>query len=201
MDLEELKKKFRHKSEVDVKDINIALKAVPFLVKEVLRLEEELDSRDKFIERLKRKIKRQPDMTQKGEKDGLKWVLKADEESNIIIARVTGVPCKTGFKIFTNSIINIAENLGSDFCVVNDFIELEFEKITKRIFFYFRKTYYLFLKMGVKYIIFVVPHEKKDISVITKSKFSKNNGKNIFIATSMDEAKNIIKNAGKHIRS
>lgn len=56
LDIELLKNKFRHKAEADVKDINLAIKAAPFLVKEVIRLEEELELKEKMIERLKKKL-------------------------------------------------------------------------------------------------------------------------------------------------
>jgi hypothetical protein len=201
LDLEQLKTKFRHKHEVDVKDINIAIKAVPFLVKEIIKLEEDIESRDRTITRLKKKIKRQPPSVQKGQKDKFSWVLKADEDSNTLFIQFTGIPNKSGAKICSNAVINLSENLETDFSVISDLRKLETEYITTRMLFYFRKVHYLFLRMKVKYIIRVVSEEQKEIKdFIDIPDVAKEEKMKIFSVTSIEEGKNIIKNMGKHLR-
>ena len=58
MDLAALKSKYRHKTAVDLKDFDTALSAVPFLVREVERLEGELAEREKRIAHLQSMLQR-----------------------------------------------------------------------------------------------------------------------------------------------
>ena len=201
MDLEQLKKDFRHKAEVDVKDINIAIKAVPFLVKEVIRLEEELESKNNIIEKLKKKIKREPPKVQKGKKDDFFWLIKIDEDSNIILFQFKGIPNKRGAKICSNAVINMSKNLEPGFSVISDFRNLQSEHINQRILFYFRKVHYLFERMRVKFIIRVVSEGKSDVTGFEDlASPAKQKNLKIFTVTSIEEGKNIIKNLGKHLR-
>lgn len=52
MDLQELKDRFRHKTKADLSDLDIALQAVPFLVRKVEALEAELSNYEKRVEHL-----------------------------------------------------------------------------------------------------------------------------------------------------
>ncbi|MCB9493901.1 MAG: hypothetical protein H6681_00470 [Desulfobacteraceae bacterium] len=200
MDLELLKSKFRHRAEADVKDINLAIKAVPFLVKEVIRLEEELDTKNKLIERLKKKIKKQPPLIHKGEKDSFNWIIKVNEETNTILIQFNGVPNKSGAKICSNAVLTLSENLEPGFSVISDMRKLDTSAINQRMLFYFRKVHYLFLRNNVKYIIRVVPEHFKEIDGLMDIPSDQKKHLKMFSVTSIDEAKNIIRNLGKHLR-
>ena len=47
MDLNEIKEKFRHKTRADLQDVDLALRAVPVLVREIERLEKLLNESEK----------------------------------------------------------------------------------------------------------------------------------------------------------
>ncbi|MGE4519517.1 MAG: hypothetical protein AB7E04_08430 [Desulfobacteraceae bacterium] len=200
LDLELLKSKFRHKAEADVKDINLAIKAAPFLVKEVIRLEEELDVKKKMIEKLKKRIKRQPPLVQKGEKDKFSWVIKISEETNTILFQFNGTPNKSGAKICSNAVINMTENLEPGFSVISDLRKFDSNAMNQRMLFYFRKVHYLFLRMNVKYIIRVVPEEYKNVEDFMELTAEQKKHLKMFTVTSVEEARNIIKNLGRHLR-
>jgi hypothetical protein len=200
MDLELLKKKFRHKAEADVKDINLAIKAAPFLVKEVIRLEEELELKEKMIEKFKKRIKRQPPLVSKGEKDDFNWVIKINEETNTMLIQFNGVPNKSGAKICSNAVINMSENLEPGFSVISDLRTFDTSVINQRMSFYFRKVHYLFLRTNARYIIRVVSEKDKEAAGFLDFPPDQKKILKMFTVTSVDEAKNIIKNMGKYLR-
>lgn len=201
MDLEELKK-FRHRAELDVKDINLALKAVPFLVKEVIRLEEELALRTDLIERLKKKIKRQPPTIQKGQKDKFQWALKIDEDANMIFIQFSGVPNKIGAKMCSNTIVAMSSNLEKGFSVISDFRKISGDHLTKRIMFYFRKIHYLFVNKEVSHIIRVVPDKESEYAKTFPELPVPGGGHiKVFTVTSIEEGKKILKNVRRHLKS
>ena len=68
MDLAALKSKYRHKTAVDLKDFDTALSAVPFLVREVERLEIEVAEREKRITHLQTQLKGRTPVRPGGEK-------------------------------------------------------------------------------------------------------------------------------------
>ncbi|MDY0131198.1 MAG: hypothetical protein RBR53_00870 [Desulforegulaceae bacterium] len=198
MDIEFLKSKFRHKAEADIKDIRIAIKATPFLVKEVIRLEEELELKNNMIEKLKKKIKHQPPLVQKGKKDKFSWIVKVNEETNTILFQFYGTPDKSGAKICSNVIINMTENLEPGFSVISDLRKLNIEFMSKRLGFYLRKVHYIFSGMDIKYLIRVV-EDSKDLEVIMEHCNDNVNFK-MFSVTSIEEAKNVIRNFGKYLK-
>lgn len=200
MDLENLKEKFKHKAEVDVKDINIAIKAVPFLVKQVIKLEEEVKSQEKLIERLKKKIKRQPPPISKGKKNQFMWVIKVDEDSNTILLQFSGIPNRSGAKMCSNAIINMSERLETGFSVISDFRNFSMADISKRTIFYFRKVHYLFIRRKVRFIIRVISQDKKNTDGFSVLPESSNSNLKVFTVTSIEEGKEMIKNLGKHLR-
>lgn len=199
MDLEQLKKDFSHKAEVDVKDIDVAIKAVPFLVKEVIKLEEELKAKNSLIEKLKKKVKKEPPKVLTGQRKGFAWLIKVDEESNILLFQFSGIADKGGAKICSNAIINMLDHLEPGFSVISDFRKLETSAISPRIIFYFRKVHYLFSRMNAKFVIRVVKDAKDEdpgfIDIPASGKELK-----VFTVTSIEEGKNIVKNLGRHLR-
>jgi hypothetical protein len=200
LDLELLKDKFRHKAEADIKDINLAIKAAPFLVKEVIRLEEELELKNKMIDRFKKKIKRQPPLVQKGQKDKFSWVIKVSEETNTILFQFNGIPNKSGAKICSNAVINMAENLEPGFSVISDLRKFDSSSMNKRMLFYFRKVHYLFLRMSVKYIIRVVPEGYSEVEGFMDLTPEQKKQLKMFTVTTVEEGRHIIKNLGRHLR-
>lgn len=113
--------------------------------------------------------------------------------------KFNGVPNKSGAKICSNAVINMSENLEPGFSVISDLRNFDTSAITQRMIFYFRKVHYLFLRTNVKYIIRVVSEANKEISDFMDIPAGQNR-LNMFTVTSVDEAKNIIKNMGKYLR-
>ena len=91
MELSELKKKFRHRSIVDIKDVEIAMKAVPFLVREIEKLEEKVAGYQKRLDHLSGLLqKKRPPMEKTGQKNKMKWEARVNEEENRLYINLSG---------------------------------------------------------------------------------------------------------------
>ena len=202
MNLEELKKKFRHRAEIDVKDISIAIKAVPFLVKEVIRLEEQVAHRDRIIEKLGKKVRSQPLLETRSQKDQFSWHIKIYEDLNVIAITFAGEPNPAGARMCSNAIMHMSKNLDPGFSLISDFTKLNSDAVSKRILFYFKKVQYFFWKMEVQFVVSIVEDEKnKNISSFLDLPVrSKNKNFKILKVKSVKEGLNVIHNMGKYIK-
>ena len=165
MNIEELKAKFLQKSVADIKDVDIALRAAPFLIREVVRLEAELKEAEERIKHISSQFKKQPPTTKKGKKGNAEWEIKLDEKKNRVYVTLSGQFDHRSGKAATNQLNMVVENIRKNFDVVIDITQLT-PDVGSRVNFHLRKALYILQQMGVKSVV-TVTDTKSDQSVIS----------------------------------
>lgn len=155
MNIEELKAKFLQKSVADVKDIDVALRATPFLIREVVRLEAELKEAEERIKHLSSQSRKQPPTSRKGKKGDAEWEVTLDEKKNRVYFIMSGQFDHRSGKAATNQLNMVLENIRKNFDVVIDISHLS-PDVSNRVNFHLRKAMYILQQMGVKSIVTVV---------------------------------------------
>jgi hypothetical protein len=156
MDLDALKAKFRHKTTVDLKDIDIALSAVPFLVREVERLERELGERDKRIAHMQSQLQRRIPLSKVGKRGSSEWETRVDEDANRLYIRLAGGFDYASAKAASNAILQVLPNIRKGFDVINDISGLGPEFPPKALF-HLRKVMYNLKKTGAARVVRIAP--------------------------------------------
>lgn len=197
MNLDELKKKFRHKTKADLADIDLALQAVPFLVRKIESLESELSEYEKRYEHLSSQLNRPRSLSCKGEKDDVKWEAELDEKKNRIIIKFAGEINHKIAKQASNNIYPILSNIRKGCNVINDISGLS--GVNKRVMFHFRKIFYTLDMMGVERVIYIPPPGKTTILSAFR-KASDNLGYQVITADSVDSAKTMIEKGEQFLK-
>lgn len=151
MDLNLLKEKFRHKRKVELSDIDLALTAVPFLVREVDRLEAELESDKRRIAHLSSLLSKRPPASKTGKKGQGAWEVRVDEDKNRLYMSLSGFLNYQSAKEASNAIISVIANLRENADAVSDLRELK--GFDQRAVFHIRKIAYTLDYVGVKRVI------------------------------------------------
>lgn len=195
MDLSEIKARFRHRTKVDLTDIDIALEALPMLVREVERLEAQLAEAEKRISHLSRK---QPPLFKKGRKGAAKWDIRADETKNRLYLKLSGRFDPVSAKIASNHIISISFNLREGFDLINDVSELTLT-LDKKIIFHIRKVMFHLEQAGLKRSARVVPPGAENTSHL----FAKMLPDSISSETAetLEEAEAMLESASRFLKS
>lgn len=185
MNLEELKEKFVHKTKADLADIDLALRAVPFLVRKVESLEAEIASCQQRIVHLEQQFNRQRPSSYKGSKDGTDWLADLDDKKNRLLLLFSGSINHRTAKIASNSIYPVFSIMRKGCNVIFDVSNLK--GFSTRVMFHFRKILYTLDVMGVEKVIYVLPPDDTDLVHIFR-KASESLGYQIFTAASINEA-------------
>ncbi|MBU0991779.1 MAG: hypothetical protein KJ737_04715 [Proteobacteria bacterium] len=197
MNIEELKAKFLQKSVADIKDVDLALRAAPFLIREVVRLEEELKEAEERIKHLNSQFRKQPLTSKKGKKGEAEWDIRLDEKKNRLYFILSGKFDHRSGKSATNHLSMVLESIRKDFDVIIDITNLS-PDVSNRVHFHLRKAMYNLQQMGVKSVVRVVDPKANPLSVFEER------GKDItfksFTANSLRDADLTLDNEGKFLK-
>lgn len=198
MDLQELKNKFRHKTKADISDIDLALNAVPFLVRTVEALESQLSEYEKRVNHLEQQAKKQRPFSHKGSKNGLEWHADLDDKKNRLLIVFSGSINHRTAKLATNSIHPVFSNMRNGCNVIFDVSALS--GFTNRVMFHFRKILYTLDIMGAEKVIYILPAGETDAANVFRNA-SDNPGYQVFTATSIEEAESVIEKSAHFLKA
>lgn len=200
MDLDELKAKFKHKTRADLQDVDLALKAVPFLVREVERIETLLrESEEKYQHLSELFGKKRPPLERKGKKAEASWRVWADEASNRLYIELQGVFDYSFAKQASNGVITVLPNLRNGFDVINNISKLDNFK-DKRVLFHLRKVMYHIKDLGAGQIIRVAAPDKPELNGLFDAG-AKEVGLKVHTAESLKKAESMIENVGRFLKA
>jgi hypothetical protein len=166
MDLNLLKEKFKHKQKAELSDIDLALNAVPFLVREVERLEVELESNKSRITQLSSMLNKRAPTSKKGKKGQGVWEVRVDEDKNRLFMTLSGIFDYQSAKEASNTIISVLANLRENADAVHDLRGLK--GFDQRAVFHFRKIIYTLDYVGVKRVVRIVSDAPQLLSHLKK---------------------------------
>ena len=198
MDLQELKNKFRHKTKADISDIDVALQAVPFLVRKIESLEAELSESEKRIDHLEQRLKKRRPSSFKGSKNGMNWLANLDDKKNLLLMVFSGETNHRTAKLASNSIHPVFSNMRKGCNVIIDISSLN--GFTSRVIFHFRKILYTLDMMGAEKVIYILPPGERDIANAFRNA-SESLGYQTFTATSTEEAESILEKSAHFLKA
>ena len=199
MDIEELKNKFLHKSVADVKDVDLALRAAPFLIREVVRLEEELQEAEKRIQHISAQFRKQPPLSKKGKKGEAEWNISLDDKKNRLYVTLMGKFDHRSGKLATNHLNLVLENVRKQFDVVFD-ITLLSPDVSNRANFHLRKAVYTLNRMGVKSVVRVVdPKVNYTLSILEER--NRDVTYRVFTVNCLRDAELTLDNEGRYLKT
>lgn len=198
MDLKELKEKFRHKTKADLSDIDLALSAVPFLVRKVEALESELSVYEKRVLHLEQQVSRQRPFSYKGSRDGTDWHADLDDKKNRLLLVFSGAINHKTAKLASNSIYPVFSNMRRGCNAIIDVSNLV--GFSNRVMFHFRKVLYTLDVMGAEKVIYILPPGDTDLAH-TFRKASDSLGYQVFTAATVEEAEAIIEKSSHFLKA
>lgn len=200
MDLNEIKNKFRNKARVDLQDVDLALRAVPVLVREIERLETELqEAEKKYIHISDLFGKKRPPLEREGKKGNSKWRVWTNESSNRLYIELTGPIDYRFSKQASNGILSVFPNLREGFDVISDISKLtNFEE--RRVLFQLRKVFYNLKYGGVGKIVRVINPNAREVNGLFEVG-EKDAELNVYIADSIEKAEAMIENVGRFLKA
>lgn len=198
MDIEKLKKQYRHKRKLDYADIDTALRAVPFLLREFEKLEEELKYQKGRIAHLNAALNKQPSLEKKGEKGKGQWVIRIDEEKNRLYLKLSGYFDYQAAKVASYQITSVISNLRANADAINDLSDLKgFEK---RAVFHIRKIIHTLDYVGVNRVVRITDPGSK-ISTILDRLYQDEKSYTVSQAGSLQEADSILDQGGQFLKA
>ena len=198
MDLQELKDKFRHKTKADLSDIDLALQAVPFLVRKLESLESELSDYEDRVRHLEHQLNKRRPSSYKGNKDGAEWFADLDDKKNILRLSFSGAINHRTAKFSSNTVQPIFSTMRKGCNVIFDISNLT--GISTRVMFHFRKILYTLDVMGVERVIQILPPDDTAISTAFRSA-SEPLGFQVLTAKSIAEAESIIEKSSHFLKA
>ncbi|MBF0100577.1 MAG: hypothetical protein HQK77_06675 [Desulfobacterales bacterium] len=198
MDIEELKAKFKHKIRADIKDIDLVLKAAPVLIKEINRLEEELNLAQERITHLSSQCKKRPPLTKSGKKGKTQWTTEVDEKKNCLYFQLAGNIDYRGAKSATNSILTVIPNLRPDFDFICDISQLNPE-YDKKFLFHIRKVMYHLKLIGIRQIVKIINPLTPELGIIFDDN-QKKSSYTVHSAKSIEDAEKVLENIATFLK-
>lgn len=199
MDIDEIKSRFLNKSVADVKDVDLALRAAPFLIRELVKLQEDLALAEERIEHLSSKFKKQPPKNKSGQKGDAKWDVRLDEKKNRLYVIMEGVFDHRSGKTATHNINSVLENARKDFDAIMDFSKLTAD-INNRVGFHFRKALYNIQQLGAKSVINISNPRFSKLSLIF-NEMTKDGKLLLKTAKNLKDADLALDNEGKFLKT
>jgi len=195
IDIADLKKKYRKRPRANIVDMEQLQTMVPMLIREICRLEEEVERYQAYVKTLEKK--RLPD-TRKGSYGKAEWIVSYDMKKNRLMIKLIGVFDYKTAKMAANAVTGVLENVEKDFDVINDITDLE--AITDmRTLFHLRKVRYLIIQAGVKRTVRIDQEKESLISSIFKKHFQQ--GQDIIVVKSLEDANAALENDGKYLQN
>jgi hypothetical protein len=198
MDLNELKKRFKHKTKADLKDIDIALQAVPFLVRKLEELETELSKSEERIFHLTSQMKKRPPLSKKGKKGNSEWEVHVDEKKNRLNLKFKGEFDYKVMKLASNNIMPILPNIRKGCDVINDIGQLS--GLNNRVKFHFKKIMYTLEILGVGRVIYILQESSESLENMLKD-LSQHAGYQVYTVKSFQEADDILEKSTKFLKA
>lgn len=198
MNLQELKDKFRHKMKADLSDIDLALQAVPFLVRKIESLEDELSEYEKRVRHLEQQLNKRRPYSYQGKKDGVQWQADLDDKKNILRLSFSGNISHKTAKLSSNAVYPIFSNMRKGCCVIIDVSNLV--GFSSRVMFHFRKILYTLDVMGAEKVIQILPSDDTTISTAFRSA-SEPLSFQVFTAKTTEEAESIIEKGSHFLKA
>lgn len=198
MDLDELKLKYLKKAAVDIKDVHLAMKAVPLLLREVARLEEDLRKAEQRIVFLTPGVSERPPLKRSGERVGGKWEVSVNEKDNLLLFILAGKLDYATAKQATGHIMAVTGHLMKNMDVVADLscVDTHFDR---KFLFHLRKVFYNLKLIGIGRVVRVV---NPDAPVLMKlfEEQALECPFRLYTARNVQEAEQILELAGKYLK-
>jgi hypothetical protein len=198
MDLNLLKEKFRHKRKVELADLDLALNAVPFLVREMERLEAELESHKSRIAHLSSLLNKRPPASKKGKRGEGAWEVRIDEDKNRLYMSLSGYFNYQSAKEASNTIISTLTNLRENADAINDLRELK--GFDPRAVFHIRKLVYTLDYVGVKRVVRIMKDDPQLLSHLN-SVYSGEASYQMSMAKSLEDAEAILDRSRQFLKT
>lgn len=198
MDLKELKDKFRHKTKADISDIDLALNAVPYLVRTVEALESQLSEYEKRVAHLEQQLNKRRPFSYKGSKEGLEWIADLNDKKNRLLIVFSGSVNHKTAKLATNNIHPIFSNMRKGTNVIIDVSALT--GFSNRVMFHFRKILYTLDIVGADKVIYILPPDKIEVANAFRDA-SDALGYQVFTAASVEEADSIFEKSSQFLKT
>lgn len=200
MDLEDLKSRYKTKMRADLKDIDIVLKATPFLCREVCRLEEELEAQEKRIVFLTEQLsRRMPPMQKEGERKGCRWKAEVDVKHNMLIVVLSGELDYRTAKVATNQMIETLPHLQKDCGIIFDVKDIS-SGSDKKLIFHLRKTMHHLRQIGIKRLIYIPSKDMPAVGFVFEE-FSEKDGYKVHKSKSVEEARDALINVERFLKA
>lgn len=200
MDLEDLKEKFKTKMRVDLKDVDLALRATPFLCREVCRLEEELavsEQRIKFLtEQLNRRL---PPLEKEGERKGCKWKSEIDTKHNLMFIILSGEFDYRTAKVATNQMLETLTHLQKGCGILFDVSGIS-SGSDKKLIFHLRKTMHHLRQIGIKRIVYVPSPTLSALGYVFEE-YSDKDGFKVHKTSSVEDGKTALLNMDRFLKA
>lgn len=194
-DIEDLKKKFKRRTRANIVDMDQLQVMVPLLIREICRLEEDIEKYKHYVNTLEKK--RPPD-NRHGSFGKAEWTVSYDMKKNRLSVKLMGIFDFKAAKMASNAVIGVLENVEKDFDVINDITELE--AITDmRTLFHLRKVRYLIVQAGVRRTVRIDKEKESVVTSIFKKHFQ--HGQEIMVVKTMDDAVAALENEGKYLQN
>ena len=191
--IDELKKKYKKKSRANILDLEKLQVMVPVLLREICRLEEEVERYKACVVALEKK--RPPD-ERKGNSGKASWDVSYDMKANRLVIRLSGVFDYKSAKMASNAVISVLANVEKEFDLINDISGIE--SITDmRTLFHLRKARYLIVQAGVRRIVRVDREKQSVVSSIFNKHFQTGD---VIIVKSLEDAEAALDNEGKYLK-
>lgn len=193
VNLDELKKKYQKKTRASLSDLPQLQTMVPILVREICRLEKELEEAQNYIKALE--IKRPPS-SRHGKSGKAEWSVSYDMKKNRLYISLKGIFDSKSAKLASNAIISILDLTVKGFDLINDISEME-TIADMRTVFHLKKTWYHLVQTGVYRTVRVVGAKQTPATILFEKYFKQ--GPTTMVVKSMEDAVNALENEGKFL--
>lgn len=192
-DINELKEKYEKKTRVSLSDLPQLQTMVPILIREISRLEKELQEAKAYIANLEKK---KPPTRKKGTMGKAEWDVSYDMKKNRLNLTLKGIFDSKSAKLASNAIISVLDHTVKGFDLINDIRELEAIADMKSVF-HLKKTWYHLVQTGINRTVRVVG-AKETMAAILFAKYFKQ-GPNTMVVQTLEDAIHALENDGKFL--